>query len=76
MFDSLQSEIYLIYMVFNIWQSVFFDGWLLLHYVKSHCYGSHELLNARLIASILDKYSKLSRFDSVTIHTEIINLTL
>lgn len=56
--------------------SVFFKGWWLLHYVKSDCYGSHEVLNAGLIASILDKYSKLSRFDPFTIHTEIINLTV
>ena len=56
--------------------SVFFDGWWLFHYVKSECYGSLELLYARIIASILDKYSKLSRFDPVTIHTEIINLTV
>jgi hypothetical protein len=56
--------------------SVFFDGWWLLHYIKSERHGSHELLNARLIASILDTYSKLPRFDPVTIHTEIINLTV
>jgi hypothetical protein len=56
--------------------SVFFDGWWLFHYVKSECYGSLELLYARIIASILDKYSKLSRFDPVMIHTEIINLTV
>ena len=38
---------------------VFFGGWFLLHYGKSDCYGSHELFNARIIANILVKYSKL-----------------
>jgi len=56
--------------------SVIFDGQLLLLYVKSDCYGNYELLNARLLASIVDKYSKLSRFDPGTIHTQVINLTV
>jgi hypothetical protein len=44
--------------------------------LKSDLYQSQELMNARLTASILGKYSKLSGFDPVTIHTEIMNLTV
>ena len=69
-------DIFDIHGVQQLAMSVFFDGWWLLHYVKSECYGSRELLNARIITSILDKYSKLSRFDPVTVHREIINLTV
>ena len=51
-----------------------FDGWLL-HCGKSDCCGSRELLNARVIAKILDSIQN-SRLRSVVIHTEIINLTV
>jgi len=48
------------------------------HYLmlKSDYYKNEELLNTRLTASILGKYSELSVFHSIPIHTELINMTV
>ena len=48
------------------------------HYImlKSDYYKSQKLLNTRLTASISGKYSELSVFDSIPIHTELINKTV
>jgi len=44
--------------------------------LKNDYYKSQELLNARLTASFSGKYSELSVFDTIPIHTELINMTV